>query len=473
MATLSVDSLTYIYNLCIQKNIFPKIFKTAKVIPLPKNTDRTDPNNFRPISLLSVLSKPLEKHVHRHLSTFMEKHNLFHTFQSGFRSKHSCHTALSAMCDMWLSAVDRSEIVGAVFLDFRKAFDLVDHTILQQKLRVYLNNSSAVRFFQSYLSDRSQYVCANGKFSATGTIQSGVPQGSILGPLLFCIFINDLPLHIQDKKVRNSLFADDSSLDTSGKTVNEIEVTLQKSLNDVSGWCKNNLMCLHPEKTKCMVIATRQKHQRSPLRLKLDIDSKTVVQVKEHRVLGITIDDEFKWQSHVSNICKTVSKNIFLMSQLKRYVSPQTLKMFYSSHILTHVSFSSTVWDGCGETHLNKLNSLHRRAAKLLLPDKNLSTDEKMKGLSILPLQKQLYFNKAVLMFKMNRRMTPSYIISLFTESNNRTNRYVLPKPRIDLYKTSLSFSGSACWNSLPVAIKTVGTIKSFKRALHQYLMGE
>ena len=104
-----------------------------------------------------------------------------------------------------------------------------------------------------------------------------------------------------------------------------------------------------------------------------------------------------KWQSHVSNICKTVSKNIFLMSQLKRYVSPQTLKMFYSSHILTHVSFSSTVWDGCGETHLNELKSLHRRAAKLLLSDKKLSTDEKMKALSILPLQKQQYFNKAVL----------------------------------------------------------------------------
>ena len=289
-----VESLTYcIYNLCIKKNGFAKIFKTGKVIPLPKNTDRTDPNNFRPISLLSVLSKPLERHVRHHLSTFMEKHNLFHILQSGFRSKHSCHTALSAMCDMWLSAVDHSEIVGAVFLDFRKAFDLVDHTILQQKLRVYLNKSSVVPFFQSYLSDRSQYVSVNDKLSAMGTIQSGVPQGS-LGPLLFCIFINDLPLHIHDKKVRNSLFADDSSLDTSGKTVKEIEVTLQKSLDDVSGWRKNNLMCLHPEKTKCMVIATRQKHQRSPLRLKLDIDSKTVVQVKEHRVLGIAIDDECK-----------------------------------------------------------------------------------------------------------------------------------------------------------------------------------
>ena len=162
-----------------------------------------------------------------------------------------------------------------------------------------------------------------------------------------------------------------------------------------------------------MVIATRQKHQRSPLRLKLDIDSTTVVQVKEHRVLGITIDDEFKWMSHVSNICKTVSRNIFLMTQPKRYVISQTHKIFSSSHILPHISFSSTVWDGCGEAHLIKLNSLHRRTAKLLLSDKNSSTDEKMKALSILPLQKQLYFNKTVLMFQVNRRMTPSYIISL------------------------------------------------------------
>ena len=144
---------------------------------------------------------------------------------------------------------------------------------------------------------------------------------------------------------------------------------------------------------------------------------------RTYRVLGITIDDEFKWLSHLSNICKIVSKNILLMSQLKRYVSSQTLKIFYGSHILPHISFSSTVWDGCGETHLNKLNSLHRRAAKLLLPDKNSSTDEKMKALSILPLQKQLYFKKAVLMFKVNRRMTPSYIISFFTVSSNRTNR--------------------------------------------------
>ena len=154
----------------------------------------------------------------------------FSTLQSGFRSKHSYDTVLSAMCDTLLSAIDRS--VGALFLDFKKAFDLVDHTVLQQILRVYLNYNSVVPFFQFYLSERPQCVCANGKLSAVGTKQSGVPQGSILGPLLFCIIINDLPLHINDKKVRNSLFADDSSLDTSGKTVKESIIT-EKSQRSV------------------------------------------------------------------------------------------------------------------------------------------------------------------------------------------------------------------------------------------------
>ena len=176
---------------------------------------------------------------------------------------------------------------------------------------MYSNNPSVIPFFHSYLSGRSQYVFVNGKLSAVGAIQTGVPQGSILGPLLVCIFINDLPLPIQDKKVRNSPFADDSSLDTSGKTLKEIEVRLQKSITEVSDWCKKNRMCLHPEKTKCIVITTRQKHQRSPRCIKLEVNSETVTQVKEHRVLGLTIGDELKWESYVGHVCKTVSKNVF------------------------------------------------------------------------------------------------------------------------------------------------------------------
>ena len=192
--------------------------------------------------------------------------------------------------------------------------------------------------------------------------------------------------------------------------------------------------------------------------------------MKEHRVLGLTIDDELKWQSHVGNACTTVSKNVFLMSQLTRYVNSQLLESFFNSHIMPHINYSST-WDGCSEIHLSKLNSLHRRAAKLLNPDKNLTTDKKQIALSILPLQRQLDFNKALLMFKMNKSMVPSYITSLFSECNNRTIRYILPKPRIDLHKTSLAFSGPSVWDTLPVAIKTAGTIGHFKSELHKHFM--
>ena len=150
--------------------------------------------------------------------------------------------------------------------------------------------------------------------------------------------------------------------------------------------------------------------------------------------------------------------------------TPKLLESF-NSHIMPHINFSSTVWDGCSEIHHSKLNSLHRRAVKLLNPDKNLSTDEKQKARSILPLQRQLDFNKAVLMFKANRRMVPSYITSLFSGYNNRPIRYILPNPRIDLYKTSLAFSGPSVWNTLPVAIKTVWTIGRFKSELHKHLM--
>ena len=149
----AVESLTYTYNLCIQQNIFPSALKAAKVIPLLKTKDCTDTNTFRPISLLSLLFKPLEKHIHQHLILFTEDHNLFHPLQSGFRRHHSCHTALIRLCDTWLSAVNKTQVAGAVFLDLKKAFDLADHSILI-KLFVSLQSLSMAHVFPNILSTR-------------------------------------------------------------------------------------------------------------------------------------------------------------------------------------------------------------------------------------------------------------------------------------------------------------------------------
>ena len=350
----AVESLTYIYNLCIQQNIFPSALKAAKVIPLPKTKDLTDPNTFRPISLLSILSKPLEKHIHKYLILFIEDHNLFHPFQSGFRRHHSCHTALIRLCDTWLSAINKTQVAGAVFLDLKKAFDLVDHSILQKKKKkfVYVQNLSTVSFLTSYLQDRTQRVFLNGQYSTEGIVECGIPQGSVLGPLLFCIFINDLPLNITNDNVVCDLFADDNSIHSCGSDLQSVQTSLQEGLHDVSTWCDQNRMVIHPHKTKCMVLTTRQKHQRRPLTLNLTLGKTPVQQVREHRVLGVIIDEELKWQSHIDNVCKHVSKNLFLLSQLRHYVDSDARKIFFQAHLLSHINYASTVWSGASEVHL-------------------------------------------------------------------------------------------------------------------------
>ena len=470
----TVEALTHIYNLCIQNDIFPDELKIAKVIPLPKSKELEDPNNYRPISLLSIVSKPIEKHIHSHLLNYLDKYQLLHPLQSGYRPKHSCLTALSHMTSKWLTHINESRMTGALFLDLRKAFDLINHDILLEKLNLYLKCTKSVSFLYSYLQNRQQCVYAHGEFSTKGHLKHGVPQGSVLGPLLFCLFINDLPMNITNPAVICEMFADDTSLHTSGKEAKEIENVLQDSLNDVSSWCSKNSMLIHPHKTKSMLVSTRQKLQNSTYTLSLSIDSTPVEQVSEHRVLGITLDDQFKWETHTNNVCKKLSQNLFLLSKLKHYVNTETRKLFFNAYIKPHVDYASPVWDMCPQTHMQHVNSLYRRSAKLILPDPSLSTEEKMNTLNMLPLDKQFQYNKCILMYKITSNVAPSYMCTLFelsqTRYENSRSGLKPTRPRIDLTKTNISFAGATLWNSLPTSIREKPSIASFKKALWIYL---
>ena len=327
-------------------------------------------------------------------------------------------------------------------------------------------------FLTSYLQDRTQRVFLNGQYSTEGIVECGIPQGSVLGPLLFCIFINDLPLNITNDNVVCDLFADDNSIHSCGSDLQSVQTSLQEGLNDVSTWCDQNRMVIHPHKTKCMVLTTRQKHQRRPLTLNLTLGKTPVQQVREHRVLGVIIDEELKWQSHIGNVCKHVSKNLFLLSQLRHYVDSDARKIFFQAHLLSHINYASTVRSGASEVHLKKLNSLHRRAAKLILPDQSLSTTEKLKKLNILPLDKQLKFNRCVTMFKIHTGKAPPYLSDFLhrAPARYRSNNHVLPRPRIDQFKTSFAFSGSSTWNTLPPKLKTFSSLCNFKINLRKFL---
>ena len=218
----------------------------------------------------------------------------------------------------------------------------------------------------------------------------------------------------------------------------------------------------------------RQQHQRDPLSLKLFIKDKAIEQVTDHKILGIKVDSQLKWLPHIESICKKISRNLFLLSTLRYYTDVNTRLLFYNAHIRSHIDYVSTAWDGASHVHLKKLSSLHRRAVKLILRESPLTTNQKLHSLGLLSLEKHLLFNKIILMYKTWNSTLPKPICDLFTKPNSpySTSRkdFYIPLPRIDTYKSSLSFSGTSAWNSLPPSLKSLPALSSFKNNVFKHL---
>ena len=325
---------------------------------------------------------------------------------------------------------------------------------------------------KSYLTERCQFVHINGRKSCIKSITSGVPQGSVLGPLFFLVYINDLPLHI-NTDTQNDLFADDASIHSNDEDIKIIESNLQNSITEAKKWCDKNSMIIHPDKTKCMVITTRQQKQRTHPTLSLNLGTAKIEEVKCHRMLGMLIDSELTWNFHIESIIKRVSKNIFLLTKLKRLTSTDNLKLFFNAQIMPHFNYASTIYDNCSKDAFKPLNSIHRRAVKHLISQPGQQTDEKLKILKILPLEKQLEFNKTLLVHKIYNERTPSYLQKLIEKPPERYNskNLIPPLPRIDLYKGSLSFSGTYLWNKLPQELKNISSENVFKKRLKNLLL--
>ena len=253
-------SLSYIINGSLASGIFPQPWKEAKISPIYKGGgSKDDVNNYRPISILPTLSKIIVKWIQKHLMSFLKNHNLLHEKQSGFQEGHSTESALILMIDSWLKAINDGKFVGCLMVDFRKAFDLVDHNLLLQKLKLYKCDESSLLLFNSYLSNRTQRVSMNNKCSGSEHISFGVPQGSTLGPLLFLIFINDLPLVLQDVVTSTDLYADDTTIYEIQSNLQTLQQNLQNLLVLLNKWCRENGMVINTDKTKVMLITSRQK----------------------------------------------------------------------------------------------------------------------------------------------------------------------------------------------------------------------
>ena len=467
-APFIVDSLTYLLNLCLSKNYFPDEFKYAKIIPLHKKGDVNDVNNYRPISLLPTISKLLERHMHKHLTNFIDKYKLLHDSQSGFRKYHSCETALCKITDSWLKNINNSLAVGVIFIDLTKAFDLISHDILIQKLKIYGFGDRCMLLFKSYLSNRTQSVYLHGDRSSKTCVYRGVPQGSILGPILFSLYINDLPLYINNTTC--DLFADDTSIHYASYDIDDISLHLNTSMKLVDKWCNANDMIIHPDKTESMLVCSRQKRQKlRNTQLNIVYNNCTIKQVAKHKLLGVTFDQNLSWHDHISLLIKQISSTVFQFSQIKHFLNEHSRRLFYFSYIQSRLSYCSIIWGYCPPSTLKPLLSLQKRAVKMIGNIKPL--ERSMSNIfiehKILPFSSLVKFNTLLLMHKVVHQACPQYIKALFSFQDQRdSNRAIIPKTNIDLFKMSPSFRGSKEWNTLPYDLRQINVSSFFKSKL-------
>ena len=365
-APIICKPLSHLLNLSIQSGEYPKMLKKANVTPIFKKGNKSDPNNYRPISVLPIISSIFETHISNCVTKFMDTHNLIYHNQSGFRKNHSCQTALTKLVDHWLAQMNENNTVGVVLLHLTKAFDLVSHKILLQKLRSYKFDNQSLAWFNSYLSDRTQQVHISGKLSTERDIKAGVPQGSVLGPLLFILFINDLPLHIDFCEL--DLYADDATMTAFSSSLSTLLNFMRSDLHNFLNCCVDNDMTLNLAKTIAMFLSSKQNINRilsDPPNIVLNGEPIRISQ--QEKLLGINIDSSLSWHSQIDKALKKCNTLLFLLGRIKQYLSIPIRKLFYNAYILHHLDYCCTIWGNTTADSINAVVKFQKRAARLIL----------------------------------------------------------------------------------------------------------
>ena len=459
--------LAHIFNLSLSSGIFPSAFKIAKVIPVFKKDDPTHLNNYRPISILSSLSKILEKIVHKRLYSFLNDNNLLIPNQFGFRNQHSTDHAIIQLCDKIITAISNKEHAVGIFMDLSKAFDTINHNILIYKLRSYGIRGKVLNWFEDYLRNRQQFVAFKGHNSNITNISCGVPQGSILGPLLFLIYVNDI---VKSSTIASFfLFADDTTVFHSHKNIATLTEILNTELSKISRWFKCNKLSLNVDKTNFIIF--QSSHLQNVHNINLHIDRLPLVQKESFKFLGVYIDSHLSWNDHTHNISILIARGIGILHKLKHLLTSKTLYMLYNSLILPYITYCNTVWGNCCKTKINAIFLLQKKALRICTHSDYLaSTDPIFCRLKTLKITDIYNLQTAIFMYKFSNNLLPLSFRSFFEYNKNihtyptrHSSDFHLVNPKTLLAHKSIRHVGPDIWNSLPLTIKSSTRLFTFK----------
>ena len=477
--------LSIIVNQSLCTGIFPHRLKLAKVMPLYKKDDNKLFGNYRPISLLSSISKVFEKIVFDQLYDYLITNGLLFESQYSFRKQHSTELAALELTDRIRREMDQDKVPFSVFLDLSKAFDTLNHHILLSKLEYYGIKSIALQWFKSYLTQRQQFVEYQEVCSSTRELETGVPQGSVLGPLLFLIYMNDI--HTVSDKLNFILYADDTTLTSplcsfthgTHNDVSHISSQINSELLKISDWLTVNKLSLNVEKTKFMVFHNYQRVIANEDIPDLMINDKKIERVSCFNFLGLTINKFMNWSSHSAKIANKISRTLGIMNRLKRYLPFSALKLMYDSLILSHLQFGITCWG----FEWNRIFKLQKRALRIMTNSKyNAHTEPLFKELEMLKVSDIFDVQCMKFWYKFVNKSLPEYFGTMFTFNNELYQIETRAQNQLHLFPTRTSSVRNVLRHRIPDLLQEypraitqkakTHSIESFVKLLKAYTIG-
>jgi hypothetical protein len=468
------EPLSRLINSSFLSGIFPDSLKIAKVCPVFKNGEKSLFSNYRPISILPSFSKIYEKIISLRLMSFLEDKHILVDNQFGFRKNRSTFMAIMEMFDRISSAVDNGEYSVGIFIDLSKAFDTINHSILLEKLHHYGIRGIALDWFRSYLQSRQQYVFLNGVSSSLKYIDCGVPQGSILGPLLFILYINDI-INCSDI-LRLILFADDTNIFYSNSDICKLESIVNLELSKLSTWFKANKLSLNATKTNYMLFGTKSlaKNDKS---LNLKLDGNALERTGCTKFLGVFFDDKLTWHQHINHVAGKISRGLGMIGRVRNMLPFSVLRTLYYSLIYPYLNYCCLIWGGASATALHKIEVLQNRSIRLITRAPFRSSSGPIyKRLNLLNIVDIRQLQIAVFMFKVKHNLLPSCCLNYFklnsvSYSLRVVNYFAIQSFRTKIREQSISVAGPRVWATISVNIQNSASVASFKRCFSNYVI--